>query len=142
VSCRGDTVDIIYFGATPVWVDRARRKERRKEEMFNQETSSSSIYSLPHKARCLAAQVARDDRSRFLAGTLSLKEENEVWSFVVFHACSVRSHASLLLSRSADLFVGSAGGRRDSTNRHLLSSIRDLGTLSISNRFLLYHCIL
>lgn len=46
--------------------------------MFSPDAGSTSIYGLPHKARCLAAQVARDDRSRFFAGTLSLKEENEI----------------------------------------------------------------
>jgi len=47
--------------------------------MFLDETNSTSaVYGLTCKARCLCSQTAEEDKVRFLVGTLVLKEENEV----------------------------------------------------------------
>jgi len=40
--------------------------------------SSPPIYGLTCKTRCINAQLAEHNKTRFLVGTLSLKEENEI----------------------------------------------------------------
>ena len=46
--------------------------------MFQPHVSDSRTYGVKFQARCLAPVVADKTRSRFLIGTLSLREENEV----------------------------------------------------------------
>ena len=46
--------------------------------MFQPHVSDSRTYGVKFQARCLAPVEADKTRSRFLIGTLSLREENEV----------------------------------------------------------------
>jgi len=49
--------------------------------MFLQDVESSRVYDSPgiqHKARCIVPQVALTEKTRFLIGTHSLKDENEI----------------------------------------------------------------
>eukprot|EP00271_Cylindrocystis_brebissonii_P021124 TRINITY_DN7393_c0_g1_i3.p1 TRINITY_DN7393_c0_g1~~TRINITY_DN7393_c0_g1_i3.p1 ORF type:complete len:379 (-),score=29.98 TRINITY_DN7393_c0_g1_i3:372-1508(-) len=46
--------------------------------MFNPGLSDSKSYGVKYQARCVVAQASDGDRSRFLVGTLSLREENEI----------------------------------------------------------------
>lgn len=73
---------------------KVKRKRKKKKKMYATavtQESAAAIYGLTSKARCIAAQapgIGADDedgggdtaasRSRFLIGTLSLREENEV----------------------------------------------------------------
>jgi len=44
----------------------------------DQTASTSAVYGLTTKARCISAVIGDPEKERFLVGTLSLKEENEV----------------------------------------------------------------
>jgi len=46
--------------------------------MFASQSTSSAIYGLTAKARCITSQVAETEKNRFLVGTLSLREDNEI----------------------------------------------------------------
>jgi hypothetical protein len=50
--------------------------------------SHGSAYGLKYQARSIAAQVADTENTRWLVGTLSLREDNEVLSLVFVRASS------------------------------------------------------
>jgi len=46
--------------------------------MFTTQVASSAIYGLTAKARCITSQIAETEKNRFLVGTLSLRDDNEI----------------------------------------------------------------
>jgi len=55
---------------------------------------NSVTYGLKFQARALAAQVAETSSSRWLVGTLALREDNEVWTALGTYCCSVHYWSS------------------------------------------------
>jgi len=43
-----------------------------------QHSTTPAIYGLPAKARCITSQLAETEKNRFLVGSLSLREDNEI----------------------------------------------------------------
>jgi len=57
--------------------------------------SGKAIYGLSHKARCIAAQTGEPSLNRFLVGTLSLQEPNQIHHIEVSEDCAEVNRVAL-----------------------------------------------